>query len=117
MTLQRFEGYETCYEQLSLAHETLLAAVVHIAIQTLEEIHALLLLTLWPVPKVRNSHDPSWNYMGLAIQAATSLNCHKPVASDSIAFHWKGTGDLSPADFDPATQAMTWLACFQIGAR
>lgn len=36
---------------------------------------------------------------------------------NSVALSWKGLGDLSAADLDPTVQSMTWLSCFQIGAR
>lgn len=112
-----FERHDGLYEQLCSVHSQLLGEVLHQAIQSLETIHAFLLLCLWPIPKLRNSYDPSWNYIGLAIQAATSLNCHNPLENDQVIAHYKGASDTSAAEMNPAVQAMTWLYCFKIGAR
>ena len=41
------------YLRLVEPHEALLATILHSAIQPIETVHALLILCLWPVPKVR----------------------------------------------------------------
>lgn len=94
-----------------------MAEVLHTAIQKLEIVHALLLLTLWPIPKMRNAYDPSWNYIGLAIQAAASLNCHSPLDRGHVTSNYRGYSDTAPADMEPPIQAMTWLYCFKMGTR
>lgn len=114
---ERYEGHDDLYDQLYVAHNTLISEILHIAIQKLDVVHALLVLCLWPVPKMRNVYDPSWNYVGLAIQAATSLNCHYPVEPNNLLAHYKGAGDTSAADMKPSNQATTWLYCFTISAR
>lgn len=72
---------------------------------------------MWPVVKLRNAYDPSWNYIGLAIQAATSLNCHSPIPKGDVTSHYRGAIDTAAAEMEPSNQAMTWLHCFQMGAR
>ena len=114
---ERHAFQDDLYFQLFSIHNTLITKVLRIAIQTLEDVHSLMLLCLWPVIQVRNAHDTGWNYIGLAIQGATSLGCHHPLERDNQTAHWHGMGDRSAADMDPLTQAMTWLYCFFIGAR
>lgn len=117
MASERYEGHNDLYEQLYVTHEALLSEVLRIAIQKLDVIHALMILCLWPVPKIRNVYDPSWNYIGLAIQAATSLNCHHPLEAGNPIAYYKGPGDTLAAELDPVNQAMTWISCYTIGAR
>lgn len=105
------------YDQLCGLHEMLMPEVTHIAIQNIETVHGLLLLCLWPIPKFRNAYDPSWNYVGLAIQAAMSLDCHGPMGKESPVAHYKGMTDTPAAEMEPSNQAMTWLGCFEISAR
>lgn len=114
---ERYEGHNDIYEQLYAAHDALVSEILHISIQKLEVAHALMILCLWPVPKLRNVYDPGWNYIGLAIQAATSLNCHHPLEAANPVAHYKGPGDTLAADLDPINQAMTWLYCYNIGCR
>jgi hypothetical protein len=94
-----------------------MADILHKAIQQLDIAHTLLLLCLWPIPKLRNAYDPSWNYVALAISAASSLNCHNPMGTDSAASHYKGLADTSAAEMDPSIQAMTWISCYETGIR
>lgn len=111
------EGGDGLYEQLCIVHEALMPDVTHTAIQNLETVHAILLLCLWPIPKMRNAYDPAWNYVGLATNAALSLNCHQPTGRDGLFAHYKGMIDTPAFEMDPGIQGMTWLGCFQIGAR
>lgn len=118
MAAERYEGgWDGLYEQLCSIHDLLMADVLHQAIQQLEVAHALLILCLWPIPKLRNAYDPSWNYLGLATSAASSLNCHRPVGKDEATAHYRGMADTAAAEMDPATQAMTWISCYEIGVR
>jgi len=111
------DGVDNLYELLCTVHDVLIAEILHIAIQKLDVVHALILLCMWPVPKLRNAYDPSWNYIGLAIQAALSLNCHSPVAKNSVTSHYRAGADTAAAEMEPSNQAMTWLHCFEMGAR
>lgn len=77
-----------------------MADVLHIAIQKLDVVHALILLCMWPVPKLRNAYDPSWNYIGLAIQAASSLNCHSPIAKNDVTAYYRGAADTAAAEME-----------------
>lgn len=115
---ERYEGgSDGLYEQLCSIHAILMADVGQKSIQQLEVVHALLLLCLWPIPRLRNAYDPSWNYVALAISAASSLDCHSPLGKDMATSNFRGLADTTAAEMDPANQAMTWIACFEIGIR
>lgn len=94
-----------------------MAEVIQKAIQQLETIHALLLLCLWPIPKQRGAYDPSWNYVALAISGASNLSCHSPTGKNAATSHYRGPADTTAAEMEPSNQAMTWIACFEIGVR
>lgn len=115
MTAQNHDRYAALYERIVSGHAAMLSGVTHRAIQKIETIHALLILSLWPITRSRQSYDPSWNYIGLATSAAMQLHCHDPIAESNEASAWKGFGDLAPKDMPHATQILTWLACFQVG--
>ena len=104
------------YYQLSAINDSLIGDVLHKAIQDLSTLHAMLLLCLYPIPKLRNAHDPSWNYIGLCVQAAQTLDCHNPQL-DTPMKHYRGWADTAPFEMSPEIQAMTWLECFLTGAR
>lgn len=110
-------GIDGQYEEMCSIHAILMADVVQKSIQQLEVVHALLLLCLWPIPKLRNAYDPSWNYIALAISAAASLNCQSPTGKNKLTSHYRGPADTTAAEMDPSNQAMTWIACFEIGVR
>ena len=112
---QSHDRHSAIYDQVASAHDNLLSGIVHIAIQRVETVQALLLLCLWPVPKPRAAYDPSWNYIGLAIHAAAQLGCHDPLPATSAARDWMGFGSGAARDVEPSIQASTWLACFRIG--
>ncbi|KAK4939456.1 hypothetical protein LTR10_020262 [Elasticomyces elasticus] len=105
-------GSSAFVDQIHQAHDSQLAQLLHIAIQRVETLHALLILCLWPVQQERQMYDPSWNYIGLATNAAMQLNCHRPIRSDNEAIHWKGFSDTVGSDITPEGQALTWLGCF-----
>lgn len=111
------DKHEGLYEQISVAHGVLHSQITQVAIQTIEEIHALLLMCLWPIPRNRQQHDPAWNNIGLAIHAAKQINCHRPPPSDSIMSGWRGTSDQTANDIGQEIMSLTWIWCFKIGAR
>lgn len=112
---QNHDRYSAFYEQLAVELDNLVAPIVQVAIQDIETIHALLLLALWPIPKRRQMHDPSGNYVALAINAAMQLNCHSPLIPGSEAIQWRGFGDKAGSEVSQEAQALTWLACFVMG--
>lgn len=118
LAAERYEGgSDGLYEQLCNSHDLLMSDILHKSIQQLEVVHALLLLCLWPIPKLRNAYDPSWNYVSLAISAASSLSCHHPVGTDKTTSYFRGLADTSAAQMEPPIQAMTWISCYEIGIR
>jgi hypothetical protein len=80
----------------------------------MEAVHALLLICLWPVPQQHHVDDPSWEHIGIAINAAMRFHCHKPLPESSPIRGWKGLGSVTANDLNVTTQHMTWLACFDI---
>ena len=111
-------AHEQCsqlFDRVVHEHEKLISQIFQIAIQRIEPLHSLLLLCLWPIPQTRQSYDPSWNFIGMATNAAMQLNCHNPVPPGTEAIHWKGFGDTLGSEITTEIRALTWLACFWIG--
>lgn len=118
ITAERYDAdSDGLYEQLCNIHDLLTADFSHKAIQSIHVVHALLLLCLWPIPRLRNAYDPSWNYVALATSAALALNCHAPLSKDAPTVHFRALTDMTAAEMDSANQAMTWIACYEIGVR
>lgn len=114
---QMHSKYAGLYAAISAEHEILLSHIIHTAIQTMQVLHALLCLCLWPVPKLRHQFDPSWNYIGLAISAAMHLNYHLHFYQNSPLADWRAFGGYSKEDVGADIRNLTWLACFNIGTR
>ncbi|OQU99176.1 hypothetical protein CLAIMM_04848 [Cladophialophora immunda] len=113
MASQHHDKYSHLYQNLFVSHQDLLVPLSNTAIRSLEDVHAILLLCIWPIPKRRILHDPSWAYIGIAVNSCMVLNCHTPLAQKQTAP--KGT-DLSGI-VDAQTQCLTWLACFSVGTQ
>lgn len=114
---QMHDSYSNLYEQIYTIHHEYLSHIVHSAVKSVEVIHALLLLCLWPVPNTRHLDDPAWSYIGIAINAAMQLQCHKPWQHDSTISHWRTMLTGSVRDSSIPTLSMTWLSCFDISTR
>ncbi|KAK9350933.1 transcriptional regulatory protein SEF1 [Lipomyces doorenjongii] len=114
---QMHSKYGGLYAAISAEHEILLSNIMHTAIQSIHVLHALLCLCLWPIPKLRQQFDPSWNYIGHAINAAMHLNCHIRCNLESPLSDWRGFGGFTMKDIGAHTRNLTWLACFDIGTR
>jgi len=103
------------YGSIAAPHENLLYPVLHSAIWSIEILHALLLLCSWPIPKIRGIFDPSWNYSGLATNAAMQMGMHKPLSR----YDWfqAGLPEVTRNE-DPSVtsrkRVMAWLSCFNI---
>ena len=80
-------------------------------------LHALLILCLWPVTKLREAYDPSWTYIGIAIQGAVNMDLHVPAQTRGLNLEYIGLGDFAISDTGLRTRLMTWLSCFDIGIR
>ncbi|KAI0399133.1 hypothetical protein F4802DRAFT_590813 [Xylaria palmicola] len=103
------------YAQLLSPCEELLKPFVNTAIQSIHEIHALLLLCLWPAPNRTESASPTWNYIGLAVGACMRLNLAKATPPNSIDIQLDAQGHhgRSP-EASMQTRRLTWLACLAI---
>lgn len=101
------------YQQLVAPHQSLLSTVVKIAIQSVQQIHALILLCHWPVPLTRQSEDPSWNYCGMVMNAAMQMGLHQPGSRSELY----GYGYSNAPRTSTEIRTMTWMACFSISTR
>ncbi|PMD36825.1 hypothetical protein L207DRAFT_636751 [Hyaloscypha variabilis F] len=101
------------YEDLYFPHQQLLTPLLNISIRSIENVHAIILLCLWPIPRRRILHDPSWTYIGIAVNSSMTLNCHKPPAQKHTLLEM---GDLS-GSVEVHTKYLTWLACFSVGTQ
>lgn len=108
---QHHDKYSHLYEDLFFPHQELLAPLSHTAIGSIENVHAILLLCLWPIPKRRLLHDPSWTYIGIAVNSCMAFNCHTPLAPKRTLL---GKADFS-GGLDVQTRCLTWLGCFSVG--
>ncbi|KAI3324325.1 hypothetical protein HD806DRAFT_543675 [Xylariaceae sp. AK1471] len=89
------------YEQLLSPHQELLRPFSNTAIQSIHEIHVLLLLCLWPIPKRPESLSPTWNYIGLAVNACMQLDLHRTVLPDPVESQSKFFGEATFLGFLP----------------
>ncbi|KAF7559011.1 hypothetical protein G7046_g5139 [Stylonectria norvegica] len=84
------DRFTTIYRQIVIEHEELLSPVLQRAIQSIETIHSLLLLCLWPVPQPHYFDNPAWNYVGLAVHAAIQLDCQSALQPGGESNGWQG---------------------------
>ncbi|KAF2102002.1 hypothetical protein NA57DRAFT_53939 [Rhizodiscina lignyota] len=111
---QNHAQHSNLYEQLFFPHKDLLAPLSNTAIRSMEEVHAILLLCLWPIPKRLPSFDPSWSYIGIAVNACMRLTFHNASPEDINTRGWARWNSLC-ANVDVQTQRMTWvMGCFSI---
>ena len=113
---ERHAEYSNLYQQLFIPHRELLAPLSSTAVQSVEEIHAILLLCLWPIPKRQLLHDPAYNYIGIAASASLRLNLHKPTPQDHI-IKVRANWPYSVEYVSVKAQYLTWLACFSISTQ
>ncbi|KAF4417803.1 transcription factor SEF1 [Fusarium acutatum] len=105
------------YSSIVTEHEAMLSVTVLRAPLTIEMMHALLCLCLWPVPKLRLWQDLSWGYIGLAVNSAMQLNCHLPSNPLLNAQIRRNASRRAVPNIDAAVRDTTWLACFDINTR
>ncbi|RWA06990.1 hypothetical protein EKO27_g8116 [Xylaria grammica] len=106
------------YGKLLLPHEELLRPFSNTAIQSVHEIHALLLLCLWPIPRRVEATNPTWNYIGLAVGACMRLDLDKASPPDPAeprlnTTMWERKNDKISIQ----TRRLTWLACLTISTQ
>ena len=112
---QFHEKHSSLYEQLFFQHRELLKPLYNTALFSAEDIHALLLLCLWPVPRSQEKFDLSWNYIGSIINACLRMSFHKPLPPGHVAEAFKPFS--MPGNSTSEMKSMTWLACFDISTQ
>ncbi|KAF5616759.1 transcription factor SEF1 [Fusarium tjaetaba] len=122
VALELFQHFDRYYRPHAkflrpIQHETMLSAIFVCAPLTIEMMHALLCLCLWPVPKVRLWQDLSWGYIGLVVNSAMGLNCHLPSNPLLNAQLKRNSSRRAVPNIDAAVRDTTWLACFDISTR
>lgn len=106
MTASRY--HQTHYQlasSLEEAYHEMLAKYLIRAPMSLPSIQAILLLCYWPFPCTKQIFDPSWNYYGMALNAARLLALDAPM--EKLSFK------ISHEDYRLRTKV--WLSCFHVG--
>ncbi|KAI1750338.1 hypothetical protein F4782DRAFT_253957 [Xylaria castorea] len=113
---QYHEAHSGLYEQLLSPYEELLRPFSNTAIQSIHEIHALLLLCLWPVPNRPEAISPTWNYISLAVGACIRLNLDKAASPNSVEPPRSNVPSYQRRleEAGMQIQRLTWLACLAI---
>ncbi|KAI0453792.1 hypothetical protein F5B21DRAFT_477908 [Xylaria acuta] len=113
---QHHEEHGHLYEQLLPPYEKLLRPFSNTAIESIHEIHALLLLCLWPVPNRPEATSPTWNYVSLAVGACIRLNLDKAAPSNLVEPPRSNAPrhQRRPEEVGIQTRRLTWLACLAI---
>ncbi|KAI7762965.1 hypothetical protein LZL87_013067 [Fusarium oxysporum] len=122
VALELFQHFDSYYRPHAkflrpIQHEAMLSGTYLRAPLTIEMMHALLCLCLWPVPKLRLWQDLSWGYIGLVVNSAMQLNCHLPSNPLLNAQLRRNASRRAVPDIDAAVRDTTWLACFDISTR
>jgi len=87
-------------------YTNLLAGNIVKVIRSVSQLHALLIIVMWPLPYPGPTHDPSWGYCGLILNAALQMGMHRP------SFHREyGFPDLTQQQVQLRT--VTWMMAFQ----
>jgi hypothetical protein len=83
-------------------------------IQSMKDLHALLLICHWPFEVETQQEDPSWIHCGVAINAALYMGLNHP--EDENLFGAR----LAKHSLQISTlkcRRMTWMKCFQISTQ
>lgn len=86
------------YHELVGPYQEILGKTLVAPMLSLAPIQALALLCIWPLAVQRQSHDPTWNYCGLLINAAVKMGIHVDARGRNP--------HLS------RVKLKTWMACF-----
>jgi hypothetical protein len=87
-----------------------LVAVIH----DFRTIQALIIFCHWPNSGQRQSQDPSWQYCGVALNAALQMGLDH-VRPEKIEPGFHGRSNIQ--QISVYARHMTWLACFHISTR
>ncbi|RYP78084.1 hypothetical protein DL771_000777 [Monosporascus sp. 5C6A] len=112
ITCQHHEKHHELYSRLLAPHQELMLPLSTRAIRSIGEIHALLLLCIWPLPKRQAMLDPIWNYVGIAVNTCMKMNFHNPLPPGHAAQGFSLLPGFS-GDITPQTQGLTWMAILQ----
>lgn len=97
-------------ETLQESYERLLQSAICKAMHSVQTVQAVLIICLWPMPRLHQSEDPSWMFCGLAMNSALHLRLNEPTIPQQLAdYDHSNAGKISVR-----SRTMTWLACFQI---
>ena len=86
--------YHVAHDAMVKPYQELLASHLIQPMHTLATIHALLILCTWPITVPTQPDDPSWNYCGLATNAALLVGLHKPGQEREYGFPRATTRDI-----------------------
>lgn len=79
ITTSRYSAnHSNLYTSLRPAYETLLGADIIKVIRSVPQLQAVLIIIIWPLPYPGPTHDPSWGYCGLLMNAALQMGMHRP---------------------------------------
>ncbi|KAJ3576208.1 hypothetical protein NPX13_g3786 [Xylaria arbuscula] len=107
--------HSSLYDKLLLPHEKLLRPFSNTAIQSIHEIHALLLLCIWPITRRVEESNPTWNYIGLAVNACMRLDLNKVAPAPPVPIWPRSTRTADNISIQ--TRRLTWLACLSISTQ
>ena len=94
------------YTTLRPAYTNLLATSIVKVTGSVSQLHALLIIVMWPLPYPGPTHDPSWGYCGMILNAALQMGMHRP------GYHREyGFPDLTQQQVQLRT--VTWMMAFQ----
>ncbi|PKS08580.1 hypothetical protein jhhlp_004966 [Lomentospora prolificans] len=100
--------YDTLFAKLHGPYRRLLSEEILDTPLPLHKIQALLFLCVWPLPVDTQPKDPSWLYIGIALQAARFMGLDRDQPMPSLRSVGVASG-TTPARIN------TWVGCFYIG--
>jgi hypothetical protein len=110
---RQYSSQDPLYKKLVPSYQSLLYKRLAEAIHTVQDLHAIILICLWPLPVMSQPDDPSWNYIGLAINAAMQMGLHKPRCQQGLY----GFGRTNAPQVSVEVKMMTWMTLFELNAR
>ncbi|OCT49092.1 hypothetical protein CLCR_04801 [Cladophialophora carrionii] len=99
--------FELSWQPYRLLLMSNLVAIIH----DFRTIQAIVILCHWPNSGPRQSQDPSWQYCGIALNAAMQMGLDQP-HPEKIAPGFHGRSNVH--QMSVYSRHMTWLACFHI---
>ncbi|KIW83723.1 hypothetical protein Z517_02969 [Fonsecaea pedrosoi CBS 271.37] len=97
------------FQLIARPYEQLLAIHLLSPIRDFRIIQAILILCHWPNTGSQQSKDPSWQYCGIAMNAALQMGLDQLEAE---MLHPGSRGQSKALQMSVQSRRMTWLACF-----